>query len=76
MKCYSEIALAIKEDAELADYIWKGVEEFSQRGTDFLSSTSSKEWKVYLDSTFGGMCINHMHYLQLTLNVFVCAFLS
>ena len=34
MKHYPEIALAIaKEDAELADCIWNGVEEFSHRGT-------------------------------------------
>ena len=76
MKLYPEIALAIKEDTELADCIWNGVEEVSHRGTDFLSSRSSKERKVYFDSTFGGMCINRMLYFQLTLNHFIFAVLS
>jgi len=75
MKRYPEIALAIKEDTELADCIWNGVEEVSHRGSDFLSSRSSKEQNVYFGSTFGGMCINHMHYFQLTLNHFIRAVL-
>ena len=45
-----------------------GVEEVSHRRTDFLSSRSTKERKVYFDSTFGDMCINCMRYFQLTLN--------
>ena len=76
MKRYPEIALAIKEDTEWADCIWNGVEEVSHRETDVLSSRSSKERKVYFDSTFGGVCINHMHYFQLTLNHFIHAVLS
>ena len=46
MKRYPEIALAIKEDTELADCIWNGVEEVSHRVSDFLSSRSSKEQNV------------------------------
>jgi len=60
MKRYPEIALAIKEDTEMADCIWNGVEEVSYRGTDSLSSRSTKGNKVPFDSTFGGMCINRM----------------
>ena len=77
MKRYPEMALAIKEDTELEYCIWNGVAEVSHRGTDFLSSRSSKEWKVYFESTYGGsMCINCMRYFQLTLNLFICAVLN
>jgi len=55
----------------LADCIWNGAEEVSLRGADFLSVRSAKERKEYFDRTFGGMCIKHIHYFQLTLNHFI-----
>ena len=76
LKRHSEIALAVKDDSELADCIWNGVEEVSHRGTDFLSVRSAKERKEYFDHTFGGMCIKHFHYFQLTLNHFIRSVLS
>ena len=76
LKRHPEIALAVKDDSELADCIWNGVEEVSHRGTDFLSVRSAKERKEYFDCTFGGMCIKHIHYFQLTLNHFIRSDLS
>ena len=76
LKRHPEIALAVKDDSELADCIWNGVEEVSHRGTDFLSVRSAKERKEYFDRTFGGMCIKRIHYFQLTLNHFICSVLS
>ena len=65
VKRHPEIALAIKGDSELADCIWNGVEEIYH---DFLLVQSAKERKEYFDHTFGGMCIKHIHYFQLSLN--------
>ena len=76
LKRHPEIALAVKDDSELADCIWNGVEEVSHRGTDFVSVRSAKERKEYFDHTFGGMCIKRIHYFQLTLNHFICSVLS
>ena len=76
LKRHPEIALAVKDDSKLADCIWNGVEEFSHRGTDFLSVKSAKERKDYFDHTFGGMCINPIYYFQLTLNHFIHSVLS
>mgnify|MGYP006197143743 FL=1 len=76
LKRHPEIALAVKDDSELADCIWNGVEEVSHRGTDFLSVRSAKERKEYFDHTFGGMCIKRIHYFQLTLNHFIRSVLS
>ena len=76
MKRHPKIALAVKDDSELADCIWNGVEEVSHRGTDFLSVRSAKERKEYFDCTFGGMCIKRIHYFQLTLNHFIRSVLS
>jgi hypothetical protein len=76
LKRHPEIALAVKDDSELAYCIWNGVEEVSQRGTDFLSVRSAKERKEYFDCMFGGMCIKRIHYFQLTLNHFIRSVLS
>jgi len=62
LKRHPEIALAVKDDSELADSIWNVVEEFSHRGTDFLLVRSAKERKEYFDHRFGGMCIKCIHY--------------
>ena len=47
LKRHPEIALAVKDDSDLADcnFIWNGVEKVSHRGTDFLSVRSAKERK-------------------------------
>ena len=76
MKRHPEINLVVKDDSELADCIWNGVEKVSHRGTDFLSVRSAKESKEYFDRTFRVMCIKRIQYFQLTLNHFIRSGLS